>query len=93
MRALNMKLWSWTIRRNSHEVKSPRLSRSKARLTCIKAAMQTTKPLHALSIFAQPSLAFDLVTRCDLAHLKWSNDVVQKIAYPDFGMTQSAAEN
>ena len=33
-----------------------------------KATVQTTKSLQGVNIFAHPSLAFDLITHCDLAH-------------------------
>ena len=33
----------------------------------VQAAVQTIKPLHALAIFAHPSLAFDPMAHRDLA--------------------------
>ena len=56
---------------NIHEVASPKEPRLKARFR-VWVSVQTTKFLHALVIFAHPSLAFDPVTRRDLAHLEWS---------------------
>ena len=39
----------------------------------VQAAVPTTKSLHALAVFAHPSLAFDLVARRDLAQSEpWS---------------------
>ena len=53
--------------RKIHEVRSSRSPKSKERLRR-QTTVQTAKSLYALAIFAYPNLAFDLVTRRDLAH-------------------------
>ena len=68
---------------NFLDVRSPGSPRSTAKL-CRLATVQTTKSLHALAISGHISLAFDLVTRRNLAQLKKKKKKVYACRSRDF---------